>query len=204
VNTNWRLGDLAALVETHYGERSLAEYAEAIGIKPSTLNQYRWVSERWPIHYRGNESEPKPWTIFRELAGEDDRFVLVDMVSTVKEARELVAGRKTGDDGGEEESDDEQDQGTGLEECPTCHGSGKVQPGQAVQPVPVDLDAVSNVDADADTVPGAEVRRLVDEAETRGMATMLREISEALRWNDPEINQLLARCDAELDAGLND
>lgn len=47
--THWRFvtGDLALAVETHYRERTIAEFADDIGKRPNTVYQYRLVSRFW-------------------------------------------------------------------------------------------------------------------------------------------------------------
>ena len=65
----WRLGDLAASVETTYGEQSLQKYAEEIGVEFNTLREYRRVANEF-----GNATRVAnlSWTHHREVAALDD------------------------------------------------------------------------------------------------------------------------------------
>ncbi len=48
----WTLGDLAAQVETRYGERDLQKFADAIEVNYDTLLDYRTTARRFPVRYR--------------------------------------------------------------------------------------------------------------------------------------------------------
>jgi hypothetical protein len=61
-----RLGELADQLETQYGDRTLAKYAEALDIAPCTLKRYRDVYRAW----KGKISAPGrvSYAVLRELA----------------------------------------------------------------------------------------------------------------------------------------
>lgn len=63
----WALGDLAARVETTYGERTLARFADDIGVHPDTLDDYRRVARRFPIR-----TDNLPWWGYRVLSQFDE------------------------------------------------------------------------------------------------------------------------------------
>lgn len=58
----WILGDLAAKVETVYGDKTLARFAEQIGVSAPTLDDYRRVSRRFV-----DRSRDLPWTVYRAV-----------------------------------------------------------------------------------------------------------------------------------------
>jgi len=45
--SQWALGKLSLGIERKWGEGSLKTYAKDIGVKPSTLNVYRWVTKQF-------------------------------------------------------------------------------------------------------------------------------------------------------------
>jgi len=57
--TEWLLGDLAASMETDYGEDSIGKYAYAIGVVKKTLMGYRTVAKRF---------SPETRTKYRKLS----------------------------------------------------------------------------------------------------------------------------------------
>jgi hypothetical protein len=87
---NWRLGDLAAQVQTRYGRRTLARFADAIGIEPATLRAYTATARAWPFVERQTEVS---WSVHFILNAQPDRFELIERVATCSEARRLVAER---------------------------------------------------------------------------------------------------------------
>src|SRR5438094_415214 len=44
---NWQLGNLALLVQKHYGDATLEKYAGAIGVSFAALRKYRYVASRF-------------------------------------------------------------------------------------------------------------------------------------------------------------
>lgn len=89
----WVLGDLACQVEISYGGSNLQRYAGDIGIDYDTLRRYRHVSAAFPagIVPRGTH----PWSVYRELAAEDDRLELISGdTMTVRRAQEIVWDRR--------------------------------------------------------------------------------------------------------------
>lgn len=90
--SQWVLGDLASKVETAYGEGKLQEYADDIGVEYPTLKDYRRVAVAYE---KGERSTDLPWSVYRILAGQDDRAELVqDTALTASAARALVRARK--------------------------------------------------------------------------------------------------------------
>lgn len=90
--SQWVLGDLALeqCQDSKYGEATLESFAEAIGVEYNSLRQYRTVSEAYPqIATR----VANLWTVYRDLASQEDRHELVKKKMTVKAARELVRKR---------------------------------------------------------------------------------------------------------------
>lgn len=67
------IGQLAVEVESRYGEDSLGEFAKEIGLRKSTVSQYRWVAKAFPgmtayngisyTHYRlaAGTDKPQEW-----------------------------------------------------------------------------------------------------------------------------------------------
>ena len=72
--SQWRLGDLALLVEKSYGSNSLAKFAIDININKNSLSQYRRVSSAFPPHTRSQVLSHRHHLI---LAGQDKRFELL-------------------------------------------------------------------------------------------------------------------------------
>ena len=68
---NWRLGDLAAGVETVYGEGDLQRYADAIGIEYGTLREQRRVAGKFPENARRLAN--LTWSHHQVVAGRKDR-----------------------------------------------------------------------------------------------------------------------------------
>jgi len=72
--SQWRLGDLALLVEKSYGSNSLAKFAIDININKNSLSQYRRVSAAFPPQTRSQILSHRHHLI---LAGQEDRFKLL-------------------------------------------------------------------------------------------------------------------------------
>jgi hypothetical protein len=96
--TRFKLGDLALKVapmgEGHGRTGSmetLSEYAEEIGVKFETLDQYRKVAAAWP---QGDRSPSADWTLHLRFMGQSDRAELIQAEWTAAEARALVKSRK--------------------------------------------------------------------------------------------------------------
>ena len=68
----------------------LAKFAEDIGVEYSTLRDYKRVAAA----YSEKSVRTENWSVAKRLASQPDRLELVKTVCTVKEARELVKGRK--------------------------------------------------------------------------------------------------------------
>jgi hypothetical protein len=65
----WKLGDLANEVETHYGGQDLQKYADEIGVNYSSLRVYQAVSRKFEFATR--VAFLLPWSYFRVVAGLD-------------------------------------------------------------------------------------------------------------------------------------
>lgn len=90
--SQWTLGDLASKVETHYGEESLQQYADDIGVEYNALKGYRTVARAYEL---GTRIPDVAWSVHRILAGQDDRTELIqDTELTAAAARGIVRGRK--------------------------------------------------------------------------------------------------------------
>ena len=90
---NWRIGEIAASVETRYGEQTLQKLAEDSGIEYSALLVCRTVNLAWPFSAR---AENVSWTVHRAFASQSDRTMLIKQKKwTAKEAREEVQRRNS-------------------------------------------------------------------------------------------------------------
>ena len=66
--SNIVIGRLALEVEARYGENSIGTFSKEVGLRKSTVNQYRWVSSRFPdLKTYGDLS----YTYYRIAAGTD-------------------------------------------------------------------------------------------------------------------------------------
>jgi hypothetical protein len=87
-----RLGELAAKVETIYGDRTLSKFAKELGIAPCTLARYRDVFRAYEAYEDicapGRESS---YAVLRELATHPDRAQVIraNPKTTKREAQEL-------------------------------------------------------------------------------------------------------------------
>jgi hypothetical protein len=76
-NSQWKLGDLAAEVETSYGEDTIGKYAYAVGQEKKTLMNYRTIALKFPEDIRtryprvsfshfaviANTEKPEAWLV---------------------------------------------------------------------------------------------------------------------------------------------
>lgn len=86
----WVLGDLAASVDTRYGESTLARYADDIGVAYESLKQYRRVAIAFP-----EKGGRLPFSAAQALAAQPDRLELAASRDwTVAQARDLVSSRR--------------------------------------------------------------------------------------------------------------
>ena len=73
----WRLGELAAkVVHPTYGDRTLANFAKAIGIHKTTLNHYRTVYRKWEGKLPPGAKLPS-FTVLKELQAVEERAALI-------------------------------------------------------------------------------------------------------------------------------
>lgn len=88
----WLKGDLAAAVETVYGEQSLQRYAKDVGADYGALLEYRRVSRAFPESSRVLGIS---YGVYQALAAQPNRLELITSRSdwTVAAARELVSSR---------------------------------------------------------------------------------------------------------------
>jgi hypothetical protein len=84
----WQLGELADGIEKKYGDSTLEDFAEAIGIHPSTLNNCRHVWRRW----KNSTVRPQNYAVAKALASYKDKDWYIENWphATEREAREDV------------------------------------------------------------------------------------------------------------------
>lgn len=88
----WILGDLAARVETKWGQKRAERYAEDIGIPYGSLQVYRATARAFPKNLRNLSI---PYAVYQSLAGQTDRHeLLASRDWNSNEARELVKGNR--------------------------------------------------------------------------------------------------------------
>jgi hypothetical protein len=87
-NNQYALGDLASKIDKRYGDDTLGEFAEAIGISYNTLKGYRYVWRKW------NDSKVKPrnFSVAKALASykNKDQYIKQYPNATEEEARAYV------------------------------------------------------------------------------------------------------------------
>jgi hypothetical protein len=91
-----RLGELAHKVETKYNDRTLAKFAEEIGISACTLGRYRDVYRAFPnICAPGRKSFPS-YAALRDLATHPDREQIIreNPNITKRKAHQLMRNRE--------------------------------------------------------------------------------------------------------------
>jgi hypothetical protein len=73
-SVQWRLGELADLIEPKYGAKTLSKFAHRIGRAPCTVKRYRTVYRAWKDFLPKNAPGLRfPYSVARELAGIVDR-----------------------------------------------------------------------------------------------------------------------------------
>lgn len=75
-NLQWEFGDLAVEFSQQVGSKLLPDLARAIGVKVATLRRYRDVSQVFPLEIRMAYAMLS-WSHFREVAGKEDRHLLL-------------------------------------------------------------------------------------------------------------------------------
>lgn len=88
--SQWTLGDLALTIETEYGEGTLQQFADDIGVEYRTLDDYRRVAAAYEIPERSGNL---PWSVHQIFASQEDRAKLVRRRWTAKVAREEIQAR---------------------------------------------------------------------------------------------------------------
>jgi hypothetical protein len=90
--TSWVKGDIAASLETRYGEGRLQEFAHDVDEEYATVKEYRRVARAYPQKARRLAIS---WSAHQTLASQDDRVQLLAAHEwTVAQARVLVESRK--------------------------------------------------------------------------------------------------------------
>jgi hypothetical protein len=94
-----RIGEIADKLETKYGDRTLAKFAEAIGKSPSCVKRWLSVYRAWKntqIVATWPQSKTPPYSVLRELQDIPDReqIILDDPKMTVREAIALKRERE--------------------------------------------------------------------------------------------------------------
>jgi hypothetical protein len=86
------LGELADKIETKYGDGTLEDFAEAIGIAYSTLKNCRHVHRKW----KASAVKPKTFSVAKALASykDKDQYIQQHPNVTEKEARTYVRAYK--------------------------------------------------------------------------------------------------------------
>jgi hypothetical protein len=91
--SHWRLGELADKLEPKYNDRTLAKFAEAIGIAACTLERHRSVYRKWKAI---PAARPVSYAVLRALQDHPDRATIVEKQPnlTEREARKLMQGHR--------------------------------------------------------------------------------------------------------------
>lgn len=89
----WELGDLAAKVNAQYGEQTLAQYSNAIGVSAASLHRYRDVSRSFESAKRFADLS---WSHHLIVSGRPDRE---DWLQRAREARWSVAQMRSAIEG---------------------------------------------------------------------------------------------------------
>jgi hypothetical protein len=84
---NWRLGDALLGIPAEHRDA----VAEAAGLEKGNARTYWRTAEAWPPDSRGT---PAAWTVYRDLAKEEDRFALIKPGMTVRGLYEARTGRQ--------------------------------------------------------------------------------------------------------------
>lgn len=76
--SNWVIGVVALHIEVKWGEKSMADFAKALGFHRTTLEQYRWVIKSFGDDYKPTKG--LPWTYYRLAAGTEDPKGTIDKI----------------------------------------------------------------------------------------------------------------------------
>ncbi len=88
--SKWLLGDAAAQVAGRHKRHTIKDYAQAIGMHPGTLENYRTVAEAFPPKSRRRDIA---FGSYQALAAQDDRVALLaGEPMTVADARQSGQG----------------------------------------------------------------------------------------------------------------
>jgi hypothetical protein len=108
---HFRLGELAAKVETKYDDRTQAKLAKEWGISPSCLKRYVSVYRAWKGIQLGAPGAPigVPYSMLRELATLDDREQIIrDKPNITKREAEQLRRKRNGTGGSAQQQEEPQ------------------------------------------------------------------------------------------------
>ena len=92
--TNWIIGTVAAGIELKWGESQLSEFAKILGFDRKTIEQYRWVVQKFGSGYQ--PAENLPWSYYRLAAGtqkpQETVAHFIDNNYTYREAQQYARG----------------------------------------------------------------------------------------------------------------
>lgn len=80
----WSLGEIANVVQSHYGERSILKFCEQVKAKPKTIYQYAAVSRFYP------QDVWKQYPLARYTQWRDTYYALKDSPNAQKNALKLI------------------------------------------------------------------------------------------------------------------
>lgn len=76
--SNWVIGQVALHIEIKWGEKSMVDFAKALGFHRTTLEQYRWVIKSFGEDYK--PAAGLPWSYYRLAAGTKDPKGTIDKI----------------------------------------------------------------------------------------------------------------------------
>jgi hypothetical protein len=107
----WKLGELAHKVHPTYADRTLAKFAEAIGIAPCTLARHRDVFRAYPEYEAicGPGRESVSYAVLRELATHPDRARIIRENPKITKREALAEMRKLKGTAKEKQAQEQED-----------------------------------------------------------------------------------------------
>ena len=92
--SNWIIGMVAHGIERRWGKDRVGDFANTLGFKKKTIEQYRWVVERFGVNYEPGEGYP--WSYYRLAAGtenpEETINKIIDEDLSYNDAEKFVKG----------------------------------------------------------------------------------------------------------------
>ena len=144
----WELGDLDCEVETAYGADSVARYAAEVGVEHAALLSYGRVAKA----YRRYERSPYlSWSGHQILVAQADRAQLVGQLTTVREASQIAAARRTGNERAAADGPVTADDGDLASEV-LLHSTAGESAGRQLEESPARLRAILDALPDATAV----------------------------------------------------